>query len=80
MEEAQELAEATEPDHVAAEAADLIYFALTRQDTHTHTHTDERNGDFWAFVSQLLCGSAGAWPRVPLCMMWRGIWIAGSSR
>ncbi|CEM31335.1 unnamed protein product [Vitrella brassicaformis CCMP3155] len=30
LEEAQELAEATEPDHVAAEAADLIYFALTR--------------------------------------------------
>lgn len=28
LEEAQELAEATEPDHVAAEAADLIYFAL----------------------------------------------------
>ena len=30
LEEAQELAEATEPDHVAAEAADLIYFALVR--------------------------------------------------
>lgn len=28
LEEAQELAEAAEPDHVAAEAADLIYFAL----------------------------------------------------
>ena len=26
----QELAEATEPDHVAAEAADLIYFAMVR--------------------------------------------------
>jgi phosphoribosyl-ATP pyrophosphohydrolase/phosphoribosyl-AMP cyclohydrolase/histidinol dehydrogenase len=30
VEEAQELAEATEPEHVAAEAADLIYFALVR--------------------------------------------------
>lgn len=30
LEEAQELAEATEPDHVAAEAADLLYFALVR--------------------------------------------------
>ena len=30
VEEAQELAEATEPDHVAAEAADLIYFAMVR--------------------------------------------------
>jgi phosphoribosyl-ATP pyrophosphohydrolase/phosphoribosyl-AMP cyclohydrolase/histidinol dehydrogenase len=30
MEEAMELAEAAEPDHVAAEAADLIYFALVR--------------------------------------------------
>jgi phosphoribosyl-ATP pyrophosphohydrolase/phosphoribosyl-AMP cyclohydrolase/histidinol dehydrogenase len=28
LEEAQELAEAADPDHVAAEAADLIYFAL----------------------------------------------------
>jgi len=28
LEEAQELAEAAEPDHVAAEAADLIYFAM----------------------------------------------------
>ncbi len=28
LEEAQELAEAIEPDHVASEAADLIYFAL----------------------------------------------------
>jgi phosphoribosyl-ATP pyrophosphohydrolase/phosphoribosyl-AMP cyclohydrolase/histidinol dehydrogenase len=28
MEEAQELSEASEPSHVAAEAADLIYFAL----------------------------------------------------
>jgi phosphoribosyl-ATP pyrophosphohydrolase/phosphoribosyl-AMP cyclohydrolase/histidinol dehydrogenase len=28
MEEAQELSEAGEPSHVAAEAADLIYFAL----------------------------------------------------
>jgi phosphoribosyl-ATP pyrophosphohydrolase/phosphoribosyl-AMP cyclohydrolase/histidinol dehydrogenase len=28
MEEAQELSEATEPSHVAAEAADLIFFAL----------------------------------------------------
>ena len=26
----QELSEATEPDHVAAEAADLLYFALVR--------------------------------------------------
>jgi phosphoribosyl-ATP pyrophosphohydrolase / phosphoribosyl-AMP cyclohydrolase / histidinol dehydrogenase len=30
MEEAMELSEATEPDHVAAEAADLLYFALVR--------------------------------------------------
>ena len=30
VEEAQELAEATEPDHVASEAADLMYFAMTR--------------------------------------------------
>lgn len=30
VEEAQELAEATEPDHVAAEAADLFFFAMTR--------------------------------------------------
>ena len=30
LEEAQELAEAEEPDHVAAEAADLLYFALVR--------------------------------------------------
>jgi phosphoribosyl-ATP pyrophosphohydrolase/phosphoribosyl-AMP cyclohydrolase/histidinol dehydrogenase len=30
LEEAQELAEAREPDHIAAEAADLIYFALVR--------------------------------------------------
>uniref|UniRef100_A0A0G4HM72 Phosphoribosyl-AMP cyclohydrolase domain-containing protein n=1 Tax=Chromera velia CCMP2878 TaxID=1169474 RepID=A0A0G4HM72_9ALVE len=30
LEEAQELSEATEKDHVAAEAADLIFFALTR--------------------------------------------------
>jgi phosphoribosyl-ATP pyrophosphohydrolase len=30
LEEASELAEASEPDHVAAEAADLLYFALTR--------------------------------------------------
>jgi phosphoribosyl-ATP pyrophosphohydrolase/phosphoribosyl-AMP cyclohydrolase/histidinol dehydrogenase len=28
LEEAQELSEATEPDHVAAEAADVIYFAM----------------------------------------------------
>ena len=28
LEESQELAEATEPDHVAAEAADLLFFAL----------------------------------------------------
>ena len=28
LEEAQELAEATDVDHVAAEAADLIYFAM----------------------------------------------------
>jgi hypothetical protein len=26
----QELSEAEEPDHVAAEAADLLFFALTR--------------------------------------------------
>mmetsp|Transcript_56289 Transcript_56289/g.155329 ORF Transcript_56289/g.155329 Transcript_56289/m.155329 type:complete len:401 (+) Transcript_56289:687-1889(+) len=30
LEEGQELVEATEPDHVAAEAADLLYFALVR--------------------------------------------------
>ena len=30
MEEAMELAEASEPDHVAAEAADLLYFAFVR--------------------------------------------------
>jgi len=30
LEEAQELAEATEKDHVAAEAADLLYFAMVR--------------------------------------------------
>ena len=30
LEEAQELAEATEKDHVAAEAADLFYFAMVR--------------------------------------------------
>lgn len=30
VEEAQELAEAQEPDHVAAEAADLVYFAMVR--------------------------------------------------
>jgi hypothetical protein len=30
MEEAAELAEAEEPDHVAAEAADLLYFAFVR--------------------------------------------------
>lgn len=30
VEEAQELAEATTPDHVAAEAADVFYFAMTR--------------------------------------------------
>jgi len=30
VEEAQELAEATEPDHVASEAADLLYFAMVR--------------------------------------------------
>ena len=30
VEEAQELAEAEEPDHVAAECADLMYFAMTR--------------------------------------------------
>ena len=28
VEEANELAEATEPDHVAAEVADVMYFAL----------------------------------------------------
>lgn len=30
MEEAQELSEAQEPDHVAAEAADVLYFAMVR--------------------------------------------------
>uniref|UniRef100_A0A7S3BK70 phosphoribosyl-ATP diphosphatase n=1 Tax=Haptolina ericina TaxID=156174 RepID=A0A7S3BK70_9EUKA len=30
VEEAQELAEATEGDHVASEAADLLYFAMVR--------------------------------------------------
>jgi len=30
LEEAQELAEATEPDHVAAKAADLLYLAMVR--------------------------------------------------
>jgi phosphoribosyl-ATP pyrophosphohydrolase/phosphoribosyl-AMP cyclohydrolase/histidinol dehydrogenase len=30
LEEAQELMEAEEPDHVAAEAADVFYFALTK--------------------------------------------------
>jgi len=30
LEEVQELVEAEEPDHVAAEAADVLYFALTR--------------------------------------------------
>lgn len=30
MEEAEELCEAKDQDHVAAEAADLIYFALTK--------------------------------------------------
>lgn len=30
MEEAQELSEASEPDDVAAEAADVFYFALVR--------------------------------------------------
>ena len=30
LEEVQELIEATEPDHVAAEAADVIYFMMTR--------------------------------------------------
>jgi phosphoribosyl-ATP pyrophosphohydrolase/phosphoribosyl-AMP cyclohydrolase/histidinol dehydrogenase len=30
MEEADELCDAKEPDHIAAEAADLIYFALTK--------------------------------------------------
>ncbi len=30
VEEAQELAEAETPEHVAAEAADLLYFALVR--------------------------------------------------
>jgi len=31
LEEAQELAEATAPDDVAAEAADVIYFAMVRE-------------------------------------------------
>jgi len=30
LEEVQELVEATDPDHIAAEAADVLYFALTR--------------------------------------------------
>jgi phosphoribosyl-ATP pyrophosphohydrolase/phosphoribosyl-AMP cyclohydrolase/histidinol dehydrogenase len=30
LEEAQELMEATEPDHIAAEAADVMYFLMTR--------------------------------------------------
>ena len=30
LEEVQELVEATEPDHIAAEAADVIYFMMTR--------------------------------------------------
>ena len=30
VEEAQELSEAQEPDHVAAEAADVLYFAMVR--------------------------------------------------
>ena len=30
LEEVQELVEATEPDHIAAEAADVIYFLMTR--------------------------------------------------
>jgi phosphoribosyl-ATP pyrophosphohydrolase/phosphoribosyl-AMP cyclohydrolase/histidinol dehydrogenase len=30
LEEAQELMEATEPDHIAAEAADVLYFMMTR--------------------------------------------------
>jgi phosphoribosyl-ATP pyrophosphohydrolase/phosphoribosyl-AMP cyclohydrolase/histidinol dehydrogenase len=30
LEEVQELVEATEPDHVAAEAADVLYFMMTR--------------------------------------------------
>ena len=30
LEEVQELAEAEDPDHIAAEAADVLYFVLTR--------------------------------------------------
>jgi phosphoribosyl-ATP pyrophosphohydrolase/phosphoribosyl-AMP cyclohydrolase/histidinol dehydrogenase len=30
VEEAQELVEATEPEHVAAECADVLYFAMVR--------------------------------------------------
>lgn len=30
VEEAQELAEATHKDHIAAEAADLLYFAMVK--------------------------------------------------
>jgi phosphoribosyl-ATP pyrophosphohydrolase/phosphoribosyl-AMP cyclohydrolase/histidinol dehydrogenase len=30
LEEVQELVEAEDPDHVAAEAADVIYFVMTR--------------------------------------------------
>ena len=30
LEEVQELIEAEEPDHIAAEAADVIYFLMTR--------------------------------------------------
>ena len=30
LEKVQELVEATEPDHVAAEAADVMYFTMTR--------------------------------------------------
>jgi phosphoribosyl-ATP pyrophosphohydrolase/phosphoribosyl-AMP cyclohydrolase/histidinol dehydrogenase len=30
LEEVQELVEAEEPDHIAAEAADVLYFTLTR--------------------------------------------------
>ena len=41
LEESQELMEATEPDHVAAEAADVFYFALAKcakEGTYVVTH------------------------------------------
>ena len=56
LEEVQELVEAQEPDHIAAEAADVMYFLLTRCVAagvglrEVEAHLDRRSLKVWRII------------------------------